>query len=480
LRTVSINSALTYIFSSLLLVAIVSGIYFHQPLFLFVPAGILFLLFTIQFPRVLFYILVASIPWSVQYQFSNGFATDVPDEPFMLLMSFAAIALLVYKRASIDIKKIHPLVWILIFQFLWLIVTVLFSTDVFLSTKFLLAKSWYLLAFVAAPLLLLTGEKHIRRTALILLVSMLCFVIMTLLRHEQYNWSFDKINNALSPFFVTHVDYSALLVFMVPLWVFAIRNTNGSLRLFLYGILLLTLVAVYFSYARGAWLALFTGYAGYWFLKRKLLFWAYAAGIILVIAAVFYLKNSDRYIAYSHDYKTTIFHTNFKEHLVATYTMKDVSTAERYYRWIAGVRMAEDSWKTGFGPNTFYYNYRSYTVPAFKTWVSVNKEKSTVHNYFLFLLIEQGMIGLLLFIILLGAMFWYIQRIYHRTGERFWKMSMAVAAAILVMVSTVNFLSDLIESDKVGSVFFLLVAIIVIADRKTAGSDTTPHIKGIS
>jgi O-antigen ligase len=142
--------------------------------------------------------------------------------------------------------------------------------------------------------------------------------------------------------------------------------------------------------------------------------------------------------------------------------------------------MAEDSWMIGFGPNTFYYNYKSYAVPAFKTWVSVNREKSTVHNYFLFLLIEQGIIGLLLFIALVGAMFWYIQKIYYRTSDRFWKMTMATSGVILVMICTVNFLSDLIESDKVGSVFYLLVAVIVIADRRTRTSDTASHIERIS
>jgi O-antigen ligase len=464
----------------MLLAAIALASYIHQPLLLFIPPGIMFLVYCFHYPRLLLYTMVASIPWSFQYQFGNGFATDVPDEPLMLFMSFLAITLLVVHRHSIYLKKIHPLAWLIIFSFAWLIVTVIFSTDVFLSAKFLLAKSWYLLAFVAAPILLLNDKRHVRNVALVLLISVLCFVAMTLYRHEQYNWSFDKINNALSPFFVTHVDYSALLVFMVPLLIFAIRLRGGNFRLFLCLVLLVTLVALYFSYARGAWLALFTGYAGYWFLKKRLLLWAYTAGIIFVVAAVFYLKTSDRYVAYSHDYKTTIFHTDFKEHLVATYTMKDVSTAERYYRWIAGVRMAEDSWKTGFGPNTFYYNYKTYAVPAFKTWVSINREKSTVHNYFLFLLIEQGIIGLLLFIALVGAMFWYIQNIYFRTGDRFWKMTMATAGVILVMICTVNFLSDLIESDKVGSVFYLLVAVIVIADHRTRTSDSTSHIERIS
>ena len=129
--------------------------------------------------------------------------------------------------------------------------------------------------------------------------------------------------------------------------------------------------------------------------------------------------------------------------------------------------MAEDSWQTGFGPTTFYQHYKGYTVPAFKTWVSKNEEQSTVHNYFLLLLIEQGALGLILFLCLVGAMFWYAQRIYQRTIDIFWKRTVAAIAAILMMQCTLNFLSDLVETDKVGSVFYLCIAALIIADRKT-------------
>jgi O-antigen ligase len=225
-------------------------------------------------------------------------------------------------------------------------------------------------------------------------------------------------------------------------------------------------VALYLSFARGAWLALVTGGAAYFLLKRKLLFAAFVTTILLSAGIVFWLVDNNRYLRFAHDYNTTIYHTNFREHLIATYQLKDVSTAERYYRWIAGVRMSEDSWQTGFGPNTFYEHYKSYTVPAFKTWVSKNEERSTVHNYFLLLLIEQGVIGMLLFIVLLGTLFWYVQRNFHDTGSESEKRIWAVLAVIITMICVVNFLSDLIETDKVGSIFYLCIALLVLLDRK--------------
>ena len=99
--------------------------------------------------------------------------------------------------------------------------------------------------------------------------------------------------------------------------------------------------------------------------------------------------------------------------------------------------------------------------------MSDNPEQSTVHNYFLLMMLEQGAMGLLLFLVLLGALFWYAQTIYHRTTNRFWKITSAAIAAILLMECAVNFLSDMIETDKAGPVFYLCVAVLVLADLHT-------------
>jgi O-antigen ligase len=137
---------------------------------------------------------------------------------------------------------------------------------------------------------------------------------------------------------------------------------------------------------------------------------------------------------------------------------------------------------TGYGPNTFYNNYRPYAIPAFKTYVSDNKEHSTVHNYFLLITIEQGIPGLIFFLLLIGAMIYYAQHLYHRVKDPFYKTIAITAGAILVMILTVNFLSDLVETDKVGSLFFLCFSMLIIADvnSKRDALNSSADIQGIS
>jgi O-antigen ligase len=431
-----------------------------------IPFAGLFSYFGWQQWQFVFFFLIFSLPWSVEYSFSSSLATDLPDESLMLLMTALFIAYLSFKPSQVSYSWKHPLVFLLFIYFGWIIITVPFSTDWLLSIKFLLAKGWYLAAFVFAPLIIFRNKKSIQVTGLIFLISMLLLIVLALCRHFIFGFSFANINNAVRPFFRNHVNYSAMLVCTFPILI-ATYQLNKKYRLAIVLAIIIVLVALFFSYARGAWVALIVGLVSYWLIYKRRLFFAFVCSVLFIIGSVFWIKSNDRYLQYAHDYRTTIFHTNFQEHLVATYKLKDVSTAERFNRWIAGVRMIKDNWLTGYGPNTFYYNYKPYAIPAFKTWVSDNKEHSTVHNYFLLVIIEQGIPGLLFFLLLVGGMLSYSETLYKRIQDRFYKAAAMACGVMVVMIIVVNFLSDLIETDKIGSLFFLCLATLVAIDINT-------------
>jgi O-antigen ligase len=467
-----------FIFSALLLLATAASAYFSEPYILFIPVAALLTFVLVQQPRYLLYLLIISIPWSIEYKFPNGFGTDLPDEPLMLLLALASVIIIVSRRS---LSKWPPLLVLIVLEFLWMVFTVITSTHIGFSIKYFLAKSWYLLAFVVAPVYLFKKVQTVKVSAILLLASMSIAVIVSLVRHSTYGFSFAEVNTALDPFFRNHVNYGALLVVMIPI-AFALKRFVAKRKYLVNGLLLLLVAAVYLSYSRGAWLALLVGALSYWLLMKKKLVLVFGSLIVLCIAFVLFMNSSDRYIKYAPDYRTTIFHKNFNEHLIATYRLKDVSTEERFYRWIAGVRMIENKWETGYGPTTFYENYKSYAIPIFKTWVSDNKEHSTVHNYFLLLLIEQGIPGLCLFLLLFALAFRYAENIYHSTSDPSWKTIIAAVAVMLSMICTVNFLSDLIETDKIGSVFYLCIAVLIVADRNTRKSslNSAPDIEGVS
>ena len=459
-------------FLAFAIVAAISSIYWV----LLIPFSFLLFYAGWQHNEIIFYLLILSLPWSIEYSFNSSLSTDLPDEPIMWLTTVLFLAYFVLKPSEIFLKTSQPLIVLLVCNLLWILVTTPFSTDWIISLKFFLAKCWYLAAFVFVPLLIYVNKKAIGRSAILFLVSMLSVTVVAVCRHAFYGFKFANINDAVTPFFRNHVNYSAMLVCTVPVLI-ACYHLSRRRRSLIMAAMVIVLIALFFSYARGAWLALIIGMLSYWLIRKRRLLVAFIVATILIISSALWLSSNDRYLNYAHDYRTTIFHKNFEEHLVATYKLKDVSTAERFNRWIAGVRMIKDNWLTGYGPNTFYYNYKPYAIPAFKTWVSDNKDHSTVHNYFLLVLIEQGVPGLLFFLLIVGSMLYYAEKIYSRTEDKFYKTTALACGAMTMMIVVVNFLSDLIETDKVGSLFFLCLATLVSIDLKTRSH---PAITSIS
>jgi O-antigen ligase len=137
---------------------------------------------------------------------------------------------------------------------------------------------------------------------------------------------------------------------------------------------------------------------------------------------------------------------------------------ERVYRWVAAARMAKARPWMGVGSGNFYNFYKSYTVLGFETYISDNEEHSTVHNYYLLMLAEQGWIGLGIFLLLTLAVFVYGEYIYYKMQSP--ENKRAVMILLLVMFSIIInlLLSDMLESDKVGPFFFMVIALLALFD----------------
>lgn len=465
---------------TLFLTGITAGILLNDPLWYLVPFALILSILFWDRPERSLLLLLFSIPFSIEYQFNEMLGTDLPDEPLMAITSFFFLAVWAHRPERLDRKTLSdPLLLLFAVVLGWSLISVLFSTHPMVSWKYLAAKSWYIGGFVLAPLLCLNDRKAFERLFMPLLAAILTVSGIALLRHGLSGFRFAAVNDAVNPFFRNHVNYAALLVVAVPLlWaVHRMAMHRGIRRLAIAGTVIIV-IALYFSYSRGAWLALVLGIITGWLLQKRWLVRTYIITVSLALAAVAWLNQNDRYLNYAHDYRTTIFHENFREHWVATYRLKDVSTAERFYRWIAGVRMIADHALTGSGPGTFAETYKGYTVPAYKTWVSENEDRSTVHNYPLLTAAEQGLPGLVLLLVFWGMLLFRAQRSYHRAQDRFGRTVAMATGMILVMVFTVNCLSDLIETDKIGSIFFLCLAVLVAIDRQQR-SEPAPDMQGI-
>lgn len=435
---------------------------------LFAFAG-LFIPVIINKPVLLFYVLLFFLPLSAEYKFSDTLGIDFPDEPLMICLTAVGVFIFAHKPSLF--KHIHlkePLLLLLTVQLIWMLVCTLYSQNVLLSLKYCLAKGWYIVPFVILPTVFIKNKQQLKIASLCLLLPMLFIILQSIYRHAGYNFSFEKVNNVVTPFFRNHVNYGAMLAALLPVvfvFYFTVKKEKRY-KNFLVKVIIVFAIGLFLSYSRGAWLAAFFSLAGYWLLKYKLLTNFFVVVSIIIVVAFFGLSADNKYLDYRPDFRKTIFHKNFNEHLAATYRGQDLSTAERFYRWTAAKNMLQQRPLLGVGPNNFYDSYKPFATSAYKTWVSDNREHSTVHNYFFLLVTEQGIPGFVLFWALLFFLFKETEMLFHKTSELLAKAIIAGIACMLTIIITVNFLSDLIETDKIGSLFYLCIGILLIIKNK--------------
>ncbi len=459
----------SFLFIVFLVVAIINNNFFWVSVpFIFILFPIIFQ-YTVSYTEQLFWLIIFFLPLSTELNATDSLGLDFPDEPLLMILTGCAILKFIYQPSLFQKHLLKSsLFFIVVIHFCWIIVCCFFSVNLILSIKFLLAKIWYIIPFVVLPQLLMNSISKLKIFALCLLIPMLLVVVQALIRHSFLNFSFEGIKEVLDPFFRNHVNYSAMLICLLAIGVCVkklIPKNNTSYKWIIIG-LVIGIIGLILSYSRGAWLALIVGIITSFLIQKKLLTKTLLIiGIIGTISFSFLLYNKN-YLRFVPDFNSTIFHTDFSEHLQATVNLKDVSNAERFYRWVAAKNMITSKPLFGFGPNNFYNSYKPYSENIFKTWVSKNGDHSTVHNYFLLTALEQGVIGAIIFIILFVSLLWYAQKLYHQLQNEFYRTIALTTGVVVAMIGVVNMLSDLIETDKIGSLFWLCVGMILLLQEK--------------
>jgi O-antigen ligase len=350
----------------------------------------------------------------------------------------------------------------------WLLVSTLFSVDYLVSTKWMAAKLWYVLAFFGITILMVRKARDFRALFWCLFLPSLFTVVWTLARHASRNFSFAEVNLSMEPFFRNHVNYAVFVALVTPfVWLAVNWYPRWSWpRMLLLLARWLFPLAVYFSYTRSAWISLVVGLVAYVLLRRNRLREGALVGLLVLLGTCGWLLHNNRYLDFAPDFSKTIYHDDFADHMAATASLEDVSSAERIYRWVAGWYMFLDKPVTGFGPGNFYPHYQNYTVSSFYTYISRNEERSTVHNYYLLTLLETGLIGCVLFFTLVYTALFRVQRAFNRASDQETRGLVLAVGVSLVTILVNLFFSDLVEADKIGTMFFALLALVVVLDRQ--------------
>lgn len=456
-------------FGSVTVASLLAAVVLESPLPAALPLGLLLVYWTVLDFRRIYFLLLACLPFSIEYQLPNGFGTDLPTEPLtvglMLVFILVAFQKGLILRGGAFLR--HPITLLLLAHVAWMAVALVYSQDKAISIKFFLAKIWYIVTFYALSGYLLRRREDLQTLGWTVFLPLIVAVCITLVRHAGYGFSFKDVNYVMQPMFRNHVSYACIISLFLPyvvlLWLWS--DPGSRRRMALLVAILVLLVAVQLSFTRAAYGALI-GAAGYCFIvKYRLTKVVLALAVIGFALFSVYIYQNNKYLDYAPRYDKAISHQNFDNLLEATAKGEDISTMERVYRWVAGVQMVAAKPWTGFGPNTFNTFYQSFTVNKFRTYVSDNPEQSTVHCYYLLVAIEQGLPGAFLFLLLVAVALWQGEILYHRAVLLWQKQAILAVLASFVCILILIIINDLIETDKVGSFFFINLALLTNLSR---------------
>ena len=454
----------------LCIIASLLSIKYNSLIFLAIPAVVLGTVMAIIDFKKLYFLLFASIPLSVEIYLPGGFATDLPTEPLMWVLMGVSLVYFLLNFQHLDTRPLrHPLTILLLFHLAWIYVTMITSEKFLFSLKYSLAKIWYISVFYFLTAKIIKEDyNNIKKVVYPTFFTLVVVMLICLVRHAAIDFSFNDVNRIVGPFFQNHVIYAALPATFIPFAWYAMyweKRWSFTWIMMALGIVIL-LLGIQFSYTRTVYVALIMAVGAYYLIRWRLMKWAFGMISVLAIAFCLYIVQHNRFLDYAPDFSKTISHQNFDNLLDATYKMQDISTMERVYRWVAAGHMIADKPWMGFGPGTFYSFYKRYTVSSFRTYVSDNPERSSTHCYFLMVWVEQGIFGLLFFMMFNFGALLLGERVYHQAKNIAIRRIGLMATLSLVIINAIIIINDMIEADKTGSFFFFCAAVLVSLDIK--------------
>jgi O-antigen ligase len=443
----------------------------QQMSILILPAAVLVAVIAVLDFKILFYVLYFCIPISIEIELPGGLSTDLPTEPLMWLLTVCmGLWYLLHWNKMNSVYLRHPITLLLGLHLAWIGLTTIGSEQFMFSFKFFLAKIWYLVALFVLPVMVIKSSREVRNIVWAVTGPLIGTIFYVSARHAAHGFSFEMSNEVMDPFYRNHVIYACVPAIFIPyLWHTMLSyKDKPTVRYFLIFCILASLFAINFAYTRAAYVVLAGAACMYWVIKWRLTRSVLVLFTVCIGLFVAWVTSKDHYLLFAPDFSRTITHKKFENLLEATTKLEDISTMERVYRWVAAAQMVERKPWLGYGPANFYSYYTRYTVTSFQTYVSDNPEKSGIHNYYLMTLVEQGVLGLLIFVALCYLALIYGERAWHSLPPGLERSYIMAATQSHLMLMLLMLMNDLVETDKLGAFFYLNLAVLVALQMRFA------------
>jgi len=443
------------------------------------PVGLLAIYFAIFYSEWTFLTLAFLTPLSVNLEeFTDGkIGLFLPTEP--LLFGFMLLFLLIQIKKPVIPVSVwkNPILHAVGFYIFWVFITSITSSDPVVSFKFLLARLWFMVPLLLFGTYVFRDIRNIRRFIWMFVIGMIIAIMYTLIIHAGYRFGEKEGHWVMSPLFKDHTIYGAIVALIVPL-VFGLyfsKKHSPLVQAVLIGFIVISLLGLFFSYTRAAWLSVFAA-VGIWMLIRFRIKFSLIAGITIFLAGVLYFSwdTIQMELARNKSEHTT---EEFGERLQsATNVTTDASNLERINRWSCAVAMYEERPVFGFGPGTYAFEYARFQDPENLTIISTNfGNLGNAHSEYLGPLAEMGAIGMLSMILIVIAIFYKGITLYNKWPKED-KEIRTILMALILSLSTYfihGILNNYLDTDKAAVPIWGMCAMFIALEIKLNASKSS-------
>lgn len=438
---------------------------------LLVPPVLMAIYFAVYYTQYTFLALFFFTPLSVNIEeFTDSFGLFLPTEP----MFFGLLLLLVFQSVKSAVfpsyLKKNLIIWAVAVYLIWMFFTAVTSELPIISFKFLLVKLWFIIPVLLYGSRVFLEEKNIRIFLWLFVCGMIISMIYTVFMHSTYSFGEKESHWVMWPFFKDHTIYGAMVAFVFPLilGLYFSKKHPPIVQFILIGLILINLIALYFSYTRAAWLSIVAA-GGVWLLIHfrvrfsLLLSVAFFTGIIV---AASWTTIEQRLAKNTNEHTTEDFGKRIQS---AANVTTDASNLERINRWSCAIDMFKERPVVGFGPGTYAFEYARFQRPENLTIISTNfGDGGNAHSEYLGALAETGLPGMLTVLGIVAAIFYKGIRLYYQIPDEQREMKILILSMILALVTYFvhGFLNNYLDTDKAAVPIWACCACFIAMEYK--------------
>ena len=445
-------------------------IYLDNYYLLLIPVLLILSYLYIYHLNAVFLLIVFFTPLSFNFEDLElgGIGLYFPTEPMLLV--FSMIFILKYLKSNSPKETIvhykHPITILIIIQLLWIIITSFFSDLFIISIKFFISRSWFVIPVFFYAIHFFKGGKHrVFQFLWCFITPMFIVTCYTLINHMNNSFSEASGHWVMWPFFKDHTSYGAILALSIPITLWLLSEYKKSkIKYLLCLFLVVFLIGIYFSYTRAAWLSIFGALIVYLLYYFKIKF-KWIISFLTFFGLLFTLNFNS---IYNQIEKNDSEHTteNFSERLESMSNVSsDASNLERLNRWNCAFKLFKERPFLGWGPGTYSFVYAPFQESNDLTIISTNfGNGGNAHSEYLGPLAEQGIIGLIIMVTLVGIFFYLSGKHYIKSNNIFNKQLCLMIILALTTYFSHGVLNNYLDTDKASIPIWGLLAIFVCLD----------------